>query len=207
MLTTNNVILDAIFTSLALGPAPANPSDQVLPSLTVHSVTGRTADKFAMGFLGGYGGSSQFQGANTLLPVLPPASNRDLEARVSASRGLTTGERLLTRFERPNNFNPGMGTDTWRDGSNVTWTLSNRGEMSSTTTGVAGPLSYRALDRTGRDAIAPYSSRAQGLDAMTTAPVTLLQSMASPAGMSLNEMQAASTAALSRARGVKRGRS
>lgn len=201
MLSTNNIILDAIFASLSLGPAMANPADQSAPSLTVPTnITGRTADKFNMGFLGGVGGSSQFQGENSLLPVLPPSTNMDLDHRISASRGLRTGERLLTRFERPNNFNPGLGTDTWREGDNVTWTITNRGEMSDVPSGVAGPLAYKALDRTDRDALAPFSLRSQGLDAVTSAPVVMVTSIAAPTGFTMAEMQQASNQALTRAR-------
>lgn len=192
---TNNTVLDAVFASISLGCAPANPADQHAPSLTIpHFITGRASDKFFNGFLGGYGGRSQFHLQSELLPVLPPASNNDFEHRVAAARGLMTGERLLTRFERPGNFNPGMGTDTWRGGDNVTWTITNRGEMSDVPSGVAGPIAYQALDRTDRDAIAPFHPRGQGLDCVIRAPVVLVTGVAPPTGYTLKELQAAGKA-------------
>lgn len=123
------------------------------------------------------------------MPVLPPSSNRDLEIRIAQSRGLITGERLLTRYERPGNFNPGWGTDTWRDGENVTWTLENRG-LQDVTSGVTGPVSYPGFDFAARDVLAPVWSTRQGLAGMTRAPVVLVPSLTgSQAGATVEEMQ------------------
>ncbi len=203
MLTTNNVILDAIYASTAVGPL--GPYDLMAPSLTsTPFVTARVSDKFQMGFLGGVGGSSQFQSHSQMLPVLPPSSNRDFEQRIAASRGLRTGERLLTRFERPGNFNPGLGTDTWRGGENVTWTMANRGDLTNVNTGLAGPLSYKGLDRMAREALAPFSPRNQGLDANIRPPCVIVTNLSMPNGMSLADMQRASASAITRYR-LKRG--
>lgn len=184
-----NPILDAVIAADAMG-APHQAGDPNAPALvpTVH-ITGRTADKFSMGWLGGVGGASQFQGVNCRLPVLPAAYNNVIEDRIAQSRGLKTGERLLTRWERPGNFNPGWGTDTWREGENVTWVLNNRG-LQNVTTGSVGPMSYPAQDRTATDAINPFIATSQGLAAVTTAPVTMVSSITGyHAGMSVDEMQ------------------
>jgi hypothetical protein len=194
----NNPMFAAVMAGYSLGAGPYNPSDVAgVPSLTVPTnITGRTSDKFRQGFLGGLGGASQFQGVNTLLPVLPPATNRDTEWRMLESRGLVTGERLLTRFERPQNFNPGMGTDTWRDGTNVTWTMQNAGLLADVTSGQPGAITYPGLDRTDRDQQLQYQARYQGLDAMMTAPVIDCTGISTPTGMTLQGMQAASSKAL-----------
>lgn len=203
----NNIMLAAAMASASLGTGPYHPADVAgLPSLTMPtSITGRTSDKFRMGHLGGVGGSSQFQGANTLLNVSPPSTNRDTEWRIMQSRGLITGERLLFRQERPQNFNPGVGTDTWRHGMNVTWTMQNRGEIADVPSGIAGPLAYPALDRTDRDAVPQYQSRYQGNDAMTRAPKIVVTGISTPTGMTLSDMQAASAKALTP--GMQRKRS
>lgn len=201
---TNNAILDALIASTSLGPLPT-PGDVFAPSLQDrHAITGRAADKFANGWLGGLGSAQQFQFQSSLLPILPPSSNDMLEIRIMQARGLKTGERILTKWERPNNFNPGHGVDTWRDGDNVTWTATNRGELVDPLTGLAGPVSYPALNRTDNSPMAPLYAQGQGLAAVTTAPVVMVASIAQPQGMSITEMQQASAAALTRAR-VKRG--
>lgn len=205
MLFTGNGVLDAILAADSTGVTPGW-GDSVRPPLVsdVH-ITSRTVDKFAMGWLGGKGGTSQFQGVSERLPVLPPSSNRDLEQRIRSSRGLANShQRLLTRWERPNNFNPGTGTDTWREGENVTWTLTNRG-LQDATTGITGPVVYPAKDYTDRDAIAPFWPNKQGMAASTSAPVVMITSMGGThAGMSLAEMQQAAAAQYTRQR-VKRG--
>ena len=175
-MSSGNMILAQSMLSYAMGTPPA-PGDLTHPPLAIHQITGRASDKFAMGYLGGVGTSSQFQGTNALLPVAPPASNRDFEHRNRESRGLDTKEHLMTRYEMPYNFNPGIGTDTWRDGENVTWTMGNRGILMDPTTGIGGPLSYPQKDRTTRDALPRLVTRGQGLDAMTTAPVVMLPIM------------------------------
>jgi hypothetical protein len=74
---------------------------------------------------------------------------------------------------------------------NVTWTISNRGEMSDVPSGVAGPITYQALDRTQRDAIAPFHPRGQGLDCVIRAPVVMVTGIAPPVGYTMQELQAA----------------
>lgn len=172
-----------------------------VPLLSEVRVSGRTSDKFAMGWLGGIGGTSQFQGANSLLPVLPPASNADTNHRVSASTGRATGQHLMTRWERPGNFNPGLGTDTWRDGENVTWTLGNRG-LTDTTTGLMAPLAYPAIGNPGgRQPLPAYDSLRQGLAGNTTAPAVLVGSSSGyQSGQTLAEMQQQASQAHRRAR-------
>jgi hypothetical protein len=202
--TSGNVALAASFLSYALGTPPA-PGDLTHPPLTFRQITGRGSDKFAMGYLGGVGGGSQFQGVGSLLPVLPPASNRDFEARNRESRGTDTGEHLMTRYERPQNFNPGVGTDTWREGENVTWTMYERGELPDPTTGIRAPLAYPQQDRTTRNAIPRFVSTGQGLAPVTTAPVVLVAGITGfQAGMSLAEIQKAAASIHTRNR-LKRG--
>lgn len=160
------------------------------PSLTNGNITGRHSNIFNMGWLGGIGNGSQFQGALSSMPIRPASSNNDLEQRIIASRGLKTGERLLTRWERPNNFNPGVGTDTWRDGQNVTWTLDHRG-LQNVTSATMGPNVYPSGATTPtRNPLPLYNMRAQGLDANQTPPVSLFSTPSGyQAGMSLAEMQ------------------
>lgn len=187
---TGNAILDATVLADTLG-APLNPGDPPHPPLVSEvKITGIHSDKFAMGYLGGVGTDAQFQIVQCRLPVLPPSSNYDLDARIRASRGLTTGQRLLTRWERPGNFNPGWGTDTWREGENVTWDLTNRG-LTDPTTGVMAPVVYPARDPMARDALPPVDyDRNMGLAANTAAPVVLISSLTGAhAGMNMEEMQ------------------
>ena len=196
-----NPVIDATIAADTLG-APLQPGDPPHPPLVadVH-ITGRTADKFAMGYLGGIGSDSQFQVVSCRLPVLPPSSNYDIDKRILASRGLVTGERLLTRWERPNNFNPGWGTDTWREGENVTWDLTNAG-LTDPTTGNLAPVVYPARDPPARDALPPVDyDRNQGLAANTAAPVVMVASLTGAhAGMTMEEMQRVGNRDFTRAR-------
>lgn len=203
----HNPILDAIIAANALGVSTPPGAPAGIPLVSDVHITNRTVDKFAMGWLGGVGSDSQFQHVFSRLPILPPSSNRDLEARISESRGVPgQRDRLLTRYEMPYNFNPGWGTDTWRAGQNVTWTLGNRG-MTDPTTGNMGAVVYTARASDKRDQMAPFQSNRQGLAAMTAAPRILVTSITGmQAGMSLEEMQRAANMQYTQARVAQKNR-
>lgn len=170
----------------------SSPGDLPTPPMVANRIiTSRAKDKFAMGWLGGIGGSSQFQGTSSLLPVRVPANNTDLDYYILQSRGRTmSGQRLLTRWERPLNFNPGLGVDTWREGGNVTWNPRERGQFLSPMTGVSGPLVYEARDQQTQGPIAPTNDRAQGIGMW--APTVLVEGITgTPNGTTLADIQQA----------------
>lgn len=105
-------------------------------------VTARIKNKFEQGFLGGVGSTSQFQGANSMLPVMPAQSNNDTYQRVMSVHGVA-GEPILASWQRSYAFAPGRGIDAAR--SKITWTDSNAGL--DPTTGVAAPLINSGIDR------------------------------------------------------------
>lgn len=183
------------------GVPPPPPVSDPVRSLAPSQITGRSSDIMNLGWLGGIGSSFQFQGQNTLLPVRVGFNNRDTEARVLESRGLKTGERLLTRWERPNNFNPGVGTDTWREGQNVTWTMQSRG-LQDPLTGVYGPHAYPMRDYIPIGTpTPPYDGLRQGLCANAQPPISLFSTPSGfQAGMSLREMQMEAAAQMKKTR-------
>jgi len=125
----------------------------------------------AEGFLGGVGSTSQFQSANTQLPILPYRTNDDLLQRIAQARGETvSGVPLLPSWERSYAWAPGIGVDAVASG--ITWTDTNAGL--NPTTGLIAPLLAPGKDFTAEDPIAPaVEYKDQGLGAMLSAPFVL----------------------------------
>ncbi len=214
-----NTMVAALVASAAAGPPPAPSRFSRMggtpPTMgnTRQFITGMTSDKFAVGYLGGIGGDSQFAGVNRLLGVNVPASNEDTEYRMAASRGLASGQRLLTMYERPNNFNPGLGMDTFRPAdypeappgswTNITWTPANRGQH-TVTTGLMGPMTYLApqdgsAGAMGRTPMPQINPIRDGLAAAITPPMPMQGDMqVGGTGLDMQQQVQASQAAMSR---------
>lgn len=160
---TTRAIIDSVNPILASVLTPQTPGLAPI-SWTNPQISGRFKSKFESGWLGGTGSSSQFQSATSCLPVLPPNSNFDLDARIAQSRGLTvSGVPLLPSWRREYAFHPGTGTDAARSG--ITRTPAQAGI--STWTGVAAPLVTPGLDATGAGPIpVAFTNVGMGLNAM-----------------------------------------
>lgn len=201
-------VVNAMLSRFAWGHSRISPGDLVSPPNTAWvQITSRNADKFAHGWLGGVGNGSQFQSTYSALPIIPMPYNDTTRTITRQSQGVSTGQRLLTRYERPFNFNPGLGTDTWRPEGNVVWTMAGRGAIAQIPSGVAGPLVYPGLNETIRHPLPQQYDRGQGLSAMTSAPVHLVDGYDNiPIAMNMFERHQASvqarTAALRRRAGI-----
>lgn len=219
-----NGVVAAQLAAHALGPPPgpsrlSTSAVRPPPTSGTQFITGLRYGTFSNGFLGGIGGDSQFAGVNRLLGVYVPANNDDLESRLLTSRGIGVGQRLLTLWERPNNFNPGKGMDTFRpvdspdappgSWTNITWTPENRG-LFSTITGLMGPLNYLATPNgtggaMGRTPIPQINSARDGLRPNQMPPHTMLGSLTGVnAGMTMGESSQLAQREYDRARRGKR---
>lgn len=134
-------------------------------SLTNTTTQGRTKNKFQQGFLGGVGSSSQFQGANQTIPVMPSRSNDDFEARMRSSNGDATGEALRPSWTRTYAFAPGRGVEARV--SNITHTDDNAGRH--TLSAVVAPVSNAGVDRFGSGPAPPQRTYQLGA-VMTSSP-------------------------------------
>jgi hypothetical protein len=138
-------------------------------SLGDTDITSRTKNKFQNGFLAGVGSTSQFQGANQTLPIMPINSNNDLLQRVASSRGLGAGPALQPSWERSYAWAPGIGIDAYR--SRITWTPEGAG-LANPVSGTTAPITNAGVDRFSSGPIAPLQTYQLG-DANTQAPVTV----------------------------------
>lgn len=131
------------------------------------TITGRTKNKFENGWLGGCGSTSQFQGVNQTVPILPFRSNYDLDDRIESSNGSRTGTPLQASWERSYAFAPGRGLDALQ--TRITHTLRGAG-MDDGITGVAAPLINAGQDRFETGPIAPLRTYQGAQNVSTQAP-------------------------------------
>ena len=136
-------------------------------SLTGTTITGRAKNKFDQGWLNGYGSTSQFQGCNQAIPIMPARSNYDLDDRIESSNGSRTGEPLLPTWNRSYAFAPGRGVDAMQ--TRITYTTRNAG-LEDTISGVVGPEVNAGQDRFSDGPMAPVRTYSGAQNTSTQAP-------------------------------------
>lgn len=136
-------------------------------SLAGTTITGRVKNKFENGWLGGCGSTSQFQGVNQTVPIMPSRSNYDLDDRIESSNGTRTGQPLLPSWQRSYAFAPGRGVDALR--TSITHTMRGAG-MEDTISGVVAPQVNAGQDRFATGPIAPIRTYQGAQNASTQAP-------------------------------------